>query len=127
MEDTCGLYVMRVASVLSGMHPQTLRKYERAGLLAPSRSNAVRMYSDEDIARLRTIKRLVDVAGLNLAGVALALNVRSAVLEMKGELAAAAIGGKPRQRLDRILDTILEMLHVEESEDNIESNFNGRR
>jgi len=120
MENACGLYVIRVAAALSGMHPQTLRKYERTGLLAPSRTNTVRMYSDEDIACLRRIKRLVEVAGLNLAGVALALNMRSAVLEMKRELAAAGIHGRPRERLDQILDGMLETLHMKETEDRIE-------
>ena len=52
-EQGTGVYVMRVACMLSGMHPQTLRKYERAGLLVPSPSKMLRMYSDDDIARLR--------------------------------------------------------------------------
>ncbi len=72
-----GVYVMRIASMLSGMHPQTLRKYERVGLLAPSRSGMLRMYSDDDIALLKMIKYLVEGLGLNLAGVELALNLRS--------------------------------------------------
>ena len=59
-EQNSGVYVMRVAAMLTGMHPQTLRKYERAGLLEPSRNKKLRMYSDNDIARLRMIKHLVD-------------------------------------------------------------------
>ena len=61
-----GVYVMRVASRLSGMHPQTLRKYERFGLLAPTRIGALRMYSDADIALLKMIKYLIGNLGLNL-------------------------------------------------------------
>ncbi len=53
VEQGTGVYVMRVACMLSDMHPQTLRKYERAGLLVPSRSKMLGMYSDDDIACLR--------------------------------------------------------------------------
>ena len=83
MENINGIYVMQVASMLTGMHPQTLRKYERAGFLAPSRSKTLRMYSDEDIARLKTIKYLVDEVGLNLAGVGLALQLQDTLLDVK--------------------------------------------
>lgn len=110
MDQIAGVYVMRVASMLSGMHPQTLRKYERAGLLAPSRSRMLRMYSDEDIARLRMIRHLVDEVGLNLAGVELALNLRAKALNMKKELALAGIGGRLGERLVMLLDEMLEML-----------------
>lgn len=51
------------------MHPQTLRKYERLGLLRPARTGSMRVYSHEEIERLRLIKRLVDEEGVNLAGV----------------------------------------------------------
>jgi MerR family transcriptional regulator/heat shock protein HspR len=58
------------------MHPQTLRKYEREGLIAPSRTvTNLRLYSDQDIERLRQVKYLVEQRGLNLAGVQLALEV----------------------------------------------------
>ena len=91
MEYMTGVYVMQVASTLSGMHPQTLRKYERVGFLTPSRSRTLRMYSEEDIARLRLIKRLVDEVGLNLNGVELAFSLQNKILDMKEELAAADI------------------------------------
>ena len=110
MEETTGVYVMRVASMLSGMHPQTLRKYERAGLLAPSRSNMLRLYSDEDIARLRVIKCLVEETGLNLAGVELALNLRDRLLDMKRELARTGIEDRFKAGLVKHLDVMLEML-----------------
>ena len=58
------------------MHPQTLRKYERAGLLRPARQDGNhRLYSDEDIERLRRIRHLVDDRGINIAGLELALGM----------------------------------------------------
>ena len=107
MRQTEGVYVMRVASMLTGMHPQTLRKYERAGLLSPSRSKTLRMYADKDIARLGVIKRLVDEVGLNLAGVELALKLQTTLLNIKKELAPADIGSRLRERLVKLLDEML--------------------
>lgn len=112
-EETEGVYVMRVASMLSGMHPQTLRKYERAGLVTPSRSNMLRMYSDEDIARLKMIKHLVDEFGLNVAGVELALKMRASVLNMRRELALAGLSGELEARLKGLLNEMVEMLGIE--------------
>jgi MerR family transcriptional regulator/heat shock protein HspR len=113
MREISGVYVMRVASMLTGMHPQTLRKYERVGLVRPSRSNMLRLYSDEDVARLRMIKHLVEEVGLNLAGVELALTMYDSILSMKRELASADIGGELGQRLAGLLDEMLETLGVE--------------
>ena len=70
------VFVISVAARLLEMHPQTLRKYEREGLIAPSRTTGnLRLYSDRDIERLRQVKYLVDERGLNLAGVQLALEL----------------------------------------------------
>lgn len=70
------VFVISVAARLVEMHPQTLRKYEREGLIAPSRTvTNLRLYSDQDIERLRQVKHLVEQRGLNLAGVQLALEV----------------------------------------------------
>jgi MerR family transcriptional regulator/heat shock protein HspR len=70
------LYIISVVSRVLKMHPQTLRKYERAGLIRPSRTEGMlRLYSDDDLARLRLIKRLVDDLGLNVAGVSLVLQL----------------------------------------------------
>lgn len=69
-----GVYTMAVASRLTGMHPQTLRKYERAGLLTPSRQQGnQRQYSAADIRRLQRIRYLVEVRCVNIAGLELAL------------------------------------------------------
>jgi MerR family transcriptional regulator, heat shock protein HspR len=75
--DAEPVYVISVVSRMLQMHPQTLRKYERAGFVQPSRSGGMlRLYSDEDVRRLRLIKHLVDDFGLNLAGVELILHLR---------------------------------------------------
>ena len=64
------LYLISMAARLLDMHPQTLRKYERLGLVRPSRTvGSMRVYSRDEIDRLRLIKQLVDEAGINLAGV----------------------------------------------------------
>jgi MerR family transcriptional regulator/heat shock protein HspR len=66
------------------MHPQTLRKYERLGLVSPSRTvGMLRLYSEGDIARLRMIKELVETQRMNLAGVEMALGVINRLLEMR--------------------------------------------
>src|SRR5437879_3063617 len=63
-------YMISVAAELVGMHPQTLRLYEAKGLVRPSRTpGGTRLYSDEDVQRLRLIQRLTTELGLNLAGV----------------------------------------------------------
>ncbi len=70
------LFVISVAARLVEMHPQTLRKYEREGLVAPSRTSGnLRLSSDSDIEQLRQVKYLVEQRGLNLAGVQLALEL----------------------------------------------------
>lgn len=75
-EDREPVFTMAVAARLTRMHPQTLRKYERAGLLLPARSAASqRFYSAADVARLRRIQYLVEERGLNIAGVELALGM----------------------------------------------------
>ena len=110
MESAAGVYVMQVASMLTGMHPQTLRKYERAGFLSPLRHYMVRMYSDEDIARLKMIKHLVDDEGLNLAGVELVLKLRDRLLDMKKEIISAGMNYRLERHFTGLLDEILEML-----------------
>ncbi len=71
-----GVYVISVAARLAEMHPQTLRKYDKEGLVSPKRSEGSRrLYSDSDVERLRVIRRLVDELGLNLNGVSLVLDL----------------------------------------------------
>src|SRR5687768_4761007 len=88
------LFVISVAARLVKMHPQTLRKYEREGLIAPSRTQGnLRLYSDSDIERLRQVKYLVEDPttggrGLNLAGVQLALELTSRLRQIRSSLDA---------------------------------------
>lgn len=64
------LYFISTAAEMLGMHPQTLRKYERLGFIRPSRTiGSVRLYAREELEQLRAIKHLVDGLGINLAGV----------------------------------------------------------
>ena len=88
-ESVQGVYIISVAARLLEMHPQTLRKYERAGLVSPSRtSGALRLYSEEDIARLRLIKHLVGDLGLNVAGVQLVLQLFNHLLTVRSRLSS---------------------------------------
>lgn len=81
------VYVISVAAKLVDAHPQTLRLYERVGLLKPARTeNNIRLYSDEDIERLRQIQRLTSV-GLNLAGVEMVLELMERMTNMRREFA----------------------------------------
>lgn len=81
------LFVISVAARLVEMHPQTLRKYEREGLIAPSRTSGnLRLYSDQDIERLRQVKYLVEERGLNLAGVQLALELTRELQRLRESL-----------------------------------------
>jgi len=85
--DDESVYVISVAAELSGMHPQTLRQYDRLGLVSPGRaSGRGRRYSLRDIASLRNIQRLVG-EGVNLAGIARIIELESAVANMALEMA----------------------------------------
>ena len=90
MRQAQGIYLISVVAETLDMHPQTLRKYERAGLVEPLRMGTLRTYSDEDIARLRLIKHFVERLGLNLAGVEMALSITSDLLELRRTLSPAA-------------------------------------
>jgi len=93
------VYVISVASELSGMHPQTLRQYDRMGLVTPGRaSGRGRRYSLRDIASLRNIQRLVG-EGVNLAGIKRIMELESAVANMAIEVA------KLRTEVDALMET----------------------
>ena len=81
------LYVISVAARLVEMHPTTLRKYERVGFLEPSRTpGRTRLYSLEDIRRLRQIKHLVEEREMNLAGVQMALDLTELLSEISSAI-----------------------------------------
>jgi len=83
------VYVISVAAELAGVHPQTLRIYERKGLVEPARTpGGSRRYSDADIALLQRIHELTDT-GLNLAGVQRVLELEARVEELEAELEAS--------------------------------------
>jgi MerR family transcriptional regulator, heat shock protein HspR len=127
MEKTSGVYIMRVASMLTGMHPQTLRKYERAGLLEPSRSKRLRMYSEVDIARLKTIKHLVDDLGLNLAGVRLTLDIQDKISNIRRQLILTDLSENKKKKLLKVLDESLIVLGAEPEQDSGESSGNSSK
>jgi len=80
-------FVISVAARLLAVHPQTLRYYERAGLLNPSRSKGnIRLYSASDIEQARQIRRLIEDLGVNLAGVEVILDLTRRLREVEGEL-----------------------------------------
>ncbi|MDQ3980740.1 MAG: helix-turn-helix transcriptional regulator [Actinomycetota bacterium] len=88
-EKDRGVYVISVAAELAGVHPQTLRIYERRGLLDPARTGGgSRRYSQRDIERLRRIQALTD-AGLNLAGVKAVMELEDEVARLRSQLAQA--------------------------------------
>lgn len=78
------VYVISVVTELVGVHAQTLRHYERVGLVRPARSvGNVRLYSERDIERIRTVVRLTNELGVNLAGVEVILNMRERMRDMQ--------------------------------------------
>jgi len=80
-------YVISVAARMVELHPQTLRYYERVGLIKPQRSGGNRrLYSQRDVERLQAIIRLVDDLGVNLAGVEVIFNMRQRIEEMQAEM-----------------------------------------
>ena len=90
-----GYFVISVAARILKVHPQTLRYYERAGLLQPSRSRGrIRLYSATDLQRAQHIKRLIEDLGVNLAGVdvILRLTERLRALEEENQRLRAALG-----------------------------------
>lgn len=87
MSDEPRTYTIRVAAQRAGLHEQSLRLYERRGLIAPARSKGnIRRFSDEDIEQVRFIRRLVDDLGVNLAGVEVIIQLRRQLLAAQREL-----------------------------------------
>jgi len=81
------LYMISVVSEMLGIHPQTLRLYEREGLIKPKRSGGnTRLFSDEDVEKLELILRLTRELGVNLAGVEVILSMREKMERMQHEM-----------------------------------------
>jgi MerR family transcriptional regulator/heat shock protein HspR len=84
------VYVISVAADLAGVHPQTLRVYERKGLLSPQRTAGnTRRYSERDVERLRQIQRLTQDEGVNLAGVRIIMEMQRRLEDMQRQLERA--------------------------------------
>jgi MerR family transcriptional regulator, heat shock protein HspR len=113
MPVTEELYFISVAARMLGMHPQTLRKYERLGLVRPTRTiGSMRLYSREELERLKRIKRLVDDAGVNLAGVRRLLSIADVVHRMR-PVVSTELPPREARLLSRELDDLLGLLGFE--------------
>ena len=106
------LYFISVAARMLGMHPQTLRKYERLGLVQPTRTiGSMRLYSQEELERLKLIKRLVDDAGINLAGVHRLLSIAEVVQRLRPLMREERLWARDtRRRVVQELDELSRML-----------------
>lgn len=108
-----GLYIISVAARLLAMHPQTLRKYERAGFLTPNRTGGMlRLYSTEDIERLQLIKHLVEELGLNLSGVELGLALAQILAQLQADVESTKDPNEMKQRVSDGLQEALDVLGV---------------
>jgi DNA-binding transcriptional MerR regulator len=101
------LYFISMAARMLDMHPQTLRKYERLGLVTPTRTiGSMRVYSQEELERLKLIKHLVEEAGVNLAGVQRLLAIAESVQRLRplvrGENGRADVRRRLSQEIERI-------------------------
>jgi MerR family transcriptional regulator/heat shock protein HspR len=93
------VFVISVAARILGVHAQTLRYYERAGIIEPSRSRGrIRLYSRADIERIRQVQRLIDELGVNLAGAEIILNMGERIRALESENEAL------RRELQRLRD-----------------------
>src|SRR4051812_24035263 len=118
------LFDISVAARLVQMHPQTLRKYEREGLIVPSRTSGnLRLYSDRDIELLRQVKYLVEDVGLNLAGVQLALQLTNKLRTLRDRTHQVSADGASKSvsteefagQMSTQFDQLLRLLgHVDE-------------
>lgn len=101
MSPTRPRYMISVAAELAGLHPQTLRMYEHKGLVRPSRTpGGTRLYSDQDIERLRLIQRLVSEVGLNHAGIEHVMRLEDELRRLRARMDALE-----RQLREEIRDT----------------------
>src|SRR5881628_2702248 len=104
-------YFISVAARMLGMHPQTLRKYERLGLVQPSRTiGSMRLYSRDELERLKVIKRLVDDGGINLAGVQRLLSIAEIVQRIRPLMRDESLSARDARRLAQELDELTRAL-----------------
>jgi MerR family transcriptional regulator/heat shock protein HspR len=112
------LYLISVAARMLDMHPQTLRKYERLGLVRPLRTlGSMRVYSRDELDRLRVIKQLVDKEGINLAGVQRLLDIAEVVQRVRPLLTESTSRQRAddlRRQLSEQMDEIARILGMRE-------------
>ncbi|HKT82128.1 MAG TPA: MerR family transcriptional regulator [Vicinamibacterales bacterium] len=107
-------YFISVAARMLGMHPQTLRKYERLGLVQPSRTiGSMRLYSRDELQRIKAIKRLVDDNGINLAGVRRLLSIAEVVQRIRPLMNEESLTTRESRKLAREIDELVRMLGIE--------------
>jgi DNA-binding transcriptional MerR regulator len=110
--DDLGVYVISVAAQLAGVHPQTLRIYERRGLLNPKRTSGnSRRYSQRDVDRLRRIQRLTQDEGVNLAGVRIIMDLERQLDRIRDEMETL------RRRVDQMANETKERSERERRRD----------
>ena len=105
------LYFISMAARLLDMHPQTLRKYERLGLVRPTRTvGSMRVYTEDELERLRLIKHLVDEVGVNLAGVQRLIAIAESVQRIRPLVRDDSSRSDARRRLAQEIERIGEMV-----------------
>jgi MerR family transcriptional regulator/heat shock protein HspR len=106
------LFFISMAARMLGMHPQTLRKYERLGLIQPTRTiGSMRVYSRDELERLKLIKRMVDDGGINLAGVQRLLDIAEVVQRLRPLMRDDSLSARDtRRRVAQELEEISRML-----------------
>jgi len=109
------LIFISMAARMLGMHPQTLRKYERLGLVQPTRTiGSMRLYSRDELERIKLIKRLVDEAGINLAGVQRLLSIAQVVQRLRPLMRDESLSTRDsRRRVTLELDELHRMLGLD--------------
>jgi|TARA_B110000116_G_C16729220_1_gene532926 MerR family transcriptional regulator, heat shock protein HspR len=108
-----GLYVISVAARILEMHPQTLRKYERLGLINPNRTiGMLRLYSRDDIRQLMLIKYLIENVGLNLAGVEYVLLIIGNLETFKERLNTLIMGDRNKKTLSSELEKLFSSFNL---------------
>lgn len=116
MDPDHELFFISSAARMLGMHPQTLRKYERLGLIQPTRTiGSMRLYSRDELERLKLIKRLVDDAGINLAGVQRLLSIAAVIERLRPLMRDDAVPSRDaRRRITQEFDELSRMLGIDE-------------
>ena len=106
------LFFISMAARMLGMHPQTLRKYERLGLVQPTRTiGSMRVYSRDELERLRLIKRMVGDGGINLAGVQRLLDIAEIIQRLRPLMRDDSLSARDtRRRVTQELEAISRML-----------------